>query len=75
MKKNAIWFLAVLLFLPPLMGCNGEQKKDQPPTDADQQRIEKEYQQNLDKLHELTSGTKQTLDGKRAPKATPSPKK
>ncbi|HET9281380.1 MAG TPA: hypothetical protein VFR24_05410 [Candidatus Angelobacter sp.] len=75
MKNNAICFLAVLLSLPLFMGCNGEQKKDQPPTNADRQRIEKEYQQNLDKLHELTSGTKQTLDGKRVPKATPSSKK
>ena len=73
MKKNAIWIMTVLVILLPLVGCNGEQKKNQPPTDADQQRIEKEYQQTLDKLHELTSGTKETLDGKRVPKPTPSP--
>ena len=73
MKKNAIWIMTVLVILLPLASCNGEQKKNQPPTDADQQRIEKEYQQNLDRLHELTSGTKETLDGKRVPKATPSP--
>ena len=73
MKKNALWIMTVLVILLPLAGCNGEQKKNQPPTDADQQRIEKEYQQSLDKLHELTSGTKETLDGKRVPKATPSP--
>jgi len=51
MKKNAIWFVIVLLSLLFVLGCNGEQKKNQPPTDADRQKIEKEYQQNLDKLH------------------------
>ena len=73
MKKNAIWIMTVLVSSLSLAGCNGEQKKNQPPTDADQQRIEKEYQQSLDKLRELTSGTKETLDGKPVPKVTPSP--
>ena len=63
--------LAVGLFLLSLTfsGCSRAKKQSQPPTDADQQRIEKEYQQSIDKLHELTSGTKDTLDGKSAPKS------
>lgn len=75
MKNNFICFVTVLVSLLLVMGCNREQKTNKPPTDAERQRIEREYQQNLDKLHELTSGTKETLDGKRVPKPTPSPKK
>lgn len=79
MKSNFIALIFPLLMLLLLFGCSSEKKENQPPSDADQQRIENEYRQGIDKLHELTSGTKQTLDGKSMPKAKakaqPSPAK
>jgi hypothetical protein len=72
MPIRTILFLYVLTISLTLTQCSSAKKENQPPTDADQQQIEKEYQQNIDKLHDLTSGTKQTLDGKPVPKPTKS---
>ena len=69
MKTKTVFSVGLFLLALTLSGCSSAKKESQPPTDADRQRIEKEYQQNIDKLHELTSGTKDTLDGKSAPKS------
>jgi hypothetical protein len=77
MNFRTILTICFLLLSLTLMECSNGKKQDaQPPAQADQERIEKEYQQNLEKLRELTSGTKETLDGKPVPKATklPTPK-
>lgn len=63
----------LLLISLALVACSSTKKESQPPTEVDQQRIEKEYQQSVDKLHELTSGTKDTLDGKAVPKTKKKP--
>lgn len=75
MSLRTLLFLNLLTLSLALNQCSHAKKENQPPTESDQQRIDKEYRENVDKLHELTSGTKATLDATPVPKATPSPKK
>lgn len=72
--KTILTICFFLLSLTLIECSSGKKQQSQPPTQANQERIEKEYQQNLEKLRELTSGTKETLDGKPVPKATKSPR-
>ncbi len=75
MHVRTILTICFFLLSLTLIQCSSAKKQDsQPPTQADQERIEREYQQNLEKFRELTSGTKETLDGKPVPKATKSPR-
>lgn len=58
-----------LLFIP---GCNNGPKQ---PSKAEQERIEKEYQQEIEKMRNLTErGVTDTLNGKKPAKASPTPR-
>ncbi len=73
MNIRATLLFCVLTISLTLTECSSAKKENRPPSEADQQRIEKECRENVDKLHELTSGTKQTLEGKSVPTPTKSP--
>lgn len=80
METRTVLLLCLLLTLMTFTECSSRAKRDnQPPTESDQQTVEKGYQQSLDKLRELTGGTKETLDGKTPPQSKarkqPTPKR
>ena len=79
MTRKVVLNIFASLLLLPIVACNNGQNQDQQPSQAERERLEKEYQKEMKKLRELTEdGVTDTLNGKKPPqqgaKPTPTPR-
>jgi hypothetical protein len=79
MTRKVILNIFASLLLLPIVACNDGHKQDEQPSQAERERLEKEYQKEMKKLRELTEkGVTDTLNGKKPEqhgvKPTPTPR-
>jgi hypothetical protein len=67
MTRKAILNIFASLLLLPIVACNNSSNQDQQPSQAERERLEREYQKSIQQLRKMTEGTTETLDGKTPP--------
>ena len=74
MTRKAILTILASLFLLPIFACHSGPKE---PSQAEKERLEKDYQKTIQQMRQMTEGNKAVLDGKKLPQKpahTPPPK-